>query len=79
MYNLKVKKMTICFNTYPDMKKFCNKMFSGDTKDNTLPVFTDCNLSFNFKQAQVECNMTEAELSQWLASNKIKVVYVSKF
>lgn len=71
--------MTICFKTYPDMKRFCGKMFTGDTKDNTLPVFSNCNISFNFKQAQVDCEKTEAELTQWLASNKIRVLYVSKF
>jgi hypothetical protein len=54
-------------------------MFTGNTKDNTLPVFSNCNLSFNFKTAHVDCDMTEAELYRWLASNKIKVEYVSKF
>lgn len=48
--------MTICFKTYPDMKRFCGKMFTGDTKDNTLPVFSNCNLSFNFKQVHVICD-----------------------
>ena len=71
--------MTICFKNYPDMKKFCSKMFKGDVKDNTLPVFSNCKLSFNFKTAYVDCDMTETELTQWLASNKIKVEYVSKF
>ena len=71
--------MTICFKTYPDMKRFCSKLFVGSTKDNVLPIFSTVNLSFNFKQAQVDCDKTEAELTQWLATNKIKVAYVSKF
>lgn len=71
--------MTISFKTYSDMKRFCGKMFTGDTKDNVLPVFSNCNLSFNFKQAQVDCDKTLEELQTWLSYYKINVNYVSEF
>lgn len=71
--------MEICFDSYYEMKKFCSKLFNGQVKDNTFPVFSECNFKFDFKLVYVDCDMTENELSQWLQDRKIKVNYVSKF
>ena len=71
--------MTICFDSYYEMKKFCSKLFNGQVKDNTFPVFSECNFDFLFQSVYVKCDMTENELSQWLQERKIKVRYVSKF
>lgn len=72
--------MTICFKTYPDMKKFCGRLFLGSTKDSVLPIFSTVNLSFNFKQAQVDCDeQSVEEMEAWLESCNIKYNYVSQF
>ena len=72
--------MTISFKTYPDMKRFCGKLFVGSTKDNVLPIFSTANLDFNFKLAQIECTDNSVEeIEAWLEVNRIKFNYVSKF
>ena len=72
--------MTICFKTYPDMKRFCGRLFLGSTKDSVLPIFSTVNLSFNFKQAQVESSeQSVEEIEAWLDSCNIKYNYVSQF
>ena len=72
--------MTISFASYPDMKRFCSKLFVGSTKDSVLPIFSTVNLSFNFKQAQVESSEQSVEdIEAWLESCNIKYNYVSQF
>ena len=71
--------MTIKFDSYTDMGNFFKKcLFIGDCPDNRLPVFSDVQADFNFKEVALG-GKTVPEVNKILKAHNIKVKWVGEY